>query len=321
MATPYILNPSVTSPIVSVVPAGMGQQVTISWPAQPGSGGYRVYAGFDPIHIRSLISGQSLLPLNQTSFLFIPPATPPGQVVYFWVSSSVGGIDVFLDQIGSYLIKTAQLGQFSPSPFDSLVSSEYIADDQQYFFEEIRRRSMAISEDSSELVDVYIKQWTGLPDPTAQEALGEDTDYQSMTRDDRTYGTGFFPGFFPPVQIRMRFGALPDSLLDFQVPGLRPLLTNEAWTQWEPLLHENDLIVRKSTGQRYVISHVAPSNYRGVPITQRISLDIVNPTSPLQKVTEADVTAKWGLVNAADYMRAGFGIAANGSGGPYFLIF
>jgi len=322
MAQPYVLNASVTAPAVSVSPAGAGEQVVISWAPQPSSSGYRVYAGFDPVSVRSLVSGINLLPNTQTSFTFTPPLTPPTQIVYFWVTTNLNGTDIFLADRGSYLLSTYGPNAFVPNPHSQMTEDVYmLGTDQQYFFEEIRRRAQAISEDTCEPVDVYIRQWNGLPDPTSQDQLGTDPNYQSMTRDSNTFGTGFFPGFFPAVNIRMRFGALPNSLLDFQIPGLRPLLVNEAWTLWEPLLHENDLIVRRSTGQRYVISEVAPSNYRGDSIVERISLKLVSPSSPLQTVTDALVRQRWGLVNASDYSRVGFGVAPDGAGAPNLLIF
>jgi hypothetical protein len=320
MVTPGLFVPSLADPIVQVVPAGNRQTYTISWPSQGGTAGYRVYAGFDPVHIRSLISGIDPLPSSQTSFTFASPVYPPGQVIYFWVAQDAPS-PVFINDVGAYLLGTGQKTKFTDETRFSDTTIELInPDDSLYYMEEIRRRAKAILEDTCEEVDLYMKQWRGLPDPTAQNELGLDPNYQSMTRDDRTYGTGFFPGYFPAIRILMRFGNLPASMLDFQVPGLRPMLQNEAWTIWDPIMHENDLIVRASTGQRYTVSSTAFGNWRGVPITQRMTIQIINPTSPLQNLTNDDLVSKWGLINSVDYSRAGFGIAADSSGGPDMLI-
>jgi hypothetical protein len=281
-----------------------------------------VYGGFDPIHVRSVISGVFPLPSTATEFVFSTPAFPPSQIVYFWVSWNDGTADHFIEDMGSYAIATAQLGQFQPSPLSEETENLYlVSDDQQYYFEEIRRRAKAILEDTSEDVDLFIRQWRGLPEPSSQNALGLDPNYQVMTRDPRSYGVGFFPGFFPAIGIRMRFGALPSALLDFQLPGLRPMLTNEAWTLWEPIVHENDLVIRKSNGIRYVVNSNAFSNNRGVPIVQRLSLSVVAPNSPMLRVTDAGVRERWGMVNSADYSRLGMGIAADAVGGPNYLLF
>jgi len=321
--TQRLVEPLVTEPLVKVLSTSDSTTFNIEWPAQAGAVGYRVYAGFDPVSIRSLISGSSLLPLTPLKFTFKLPPTPPGQVVYFWVAGENSSKALtFIDEIGSYSLLTHQASRFAPSPLSQETEDIYICGaDQQYFFEEMRRRAKAIVEDVSEDVEVFVRQWRGLPDPTGQDTYGLDPNHQAMTRDDRTFGTGFFPGFFPSFRARMRFGALPVDLLDFQMPGLRPMLTNEAWMLWSPILHENDLIVRPSNGIRYAVNSRAFSNYRGVPITQRLSLDVVTPNSPLQNVTDEMVRERWATVNAAGFLRTGFGVAANSAGGPDFLIF
>ena len=315
--------PSLTEPAVRVVSLEDAQKFELSWSAQPGSDGYRVYAGFDPFHIKSLVSGPD--PIPGTTFNFSLPNLPPTQVVYFWVGAvgvtgatgytgptggtgSTAGTLTFLDDYGSYHLRTAQNGMFTNSPFSDTSKMIMCGGDQLYFVEEMRRRAKAILEDTGEEVTLYIKQWTGLADPTTQEELGLDPNYQAMTRDDATYGVGFYPGYFPAVKIRMRFGGLPISQLDYQVPGLRPLADNMSWTIWDPLMHENDLIVRPNTGLRYVIKEISYSNYRAVPLTQRLTLALVNPTSPLQKVNDADVRAKWGTIDALEYARVGFNV-------------
>jgi hypothetical protein len=316
----FDVNSLVTEPKVKVTSTLDRTEFKIAWLAQPGATGYRVYAGFDPLHIRSLISGVAALPASPTEFSIVLRPTPPNQLIYFWVRTIDGVSDPFIDEVGSHVLITSQLGHFEPFPLSDESRKLICAEDQQFFFEEIRRRARAILEDSGEDVDVFIRQWTGLPDATTQDALALDPNYQGMTRDDNTFGTGFFPGFFPAIRLKMRFGALPAALFDFQMPGFRPLLENEAWTSHEPLLHENDLLVRVSTGQRYVPKSVAFSNYRGTPITQRMNVNVVQPNSPLFKITDPLVRQKWTQVNAVEFIRTGFGISADPSGGPDFLL-
>lgn len=316
-------DPLVQDPVVRVTANDNRSVYTVSWPAQAGATGYRVYAGFDPVHIRSLISGVDPLLPSVLSFQFSAPPYPPNQIIYFWVATVQGLTVTFINNAaGSYALLTSQKGEFAPSRL-SPGSQELMAyEDKQYIFEEIRRRARAILEDTSEAVDVYIRQWTGLPDPTTQNAMQLDPNYQGMTRSDETFGTGFYPGFYPAIRINMRFGSLPAALLDFQMTGLRPLQSNEAWTNWEPILHENDLLVRVSNGNRYVVNSSAFSNYRGVPITQRMQLQNIQANSPLFNVTDAIVRERWGNVNAVDFSRVGFGVAADSvTGGPDFMIF
>lgn len=318
-----LFNPSLVDPVVSVVSNEDKLKYTISWPAQSPTSGYRVYAGFDPLHVRSLVSGVNPLPANQLSFVFDCPVYPPGQIVYFWVASVDSfGVNTFLDDYGSYLQRTGIVEKFDGTSRFSDSSLEIMApEDSQYYMEEMRRRAKAIMEDTCEEVDLFIKQWRGLPDPTTQSELGLDPNYQAMTRADNTYGAGFYPGYYPAIRILMRFGGLPASMLEFQPHGLRPMLQNESWTIWDPIMHENDLLVRVGTGQRYVISSAAFGNWRSVPITQKLTLQIVTPTSPLMKLTDADVIAKWKGINSVDYARVGFGSVANADdGGPNYVV-
>ena len=304
--SPLLNEPSLLKPAVRVVSLEDQGKFTISWNAVPGADGYRVYAGFDPFSIKSLISGPDLV--TTTSFDFALPALPPTQIVYYWVGSITAGTMTLLDEMGSYHLRSIQYDQFETNPFSDTSKMIMCGDDQLYYIEEMRRRAKAVQEDAGELVDIFIKQWNGLPDPTTQPELGLDPNFQAMTRDDGTYGVGFYPGFFPAIRTRMRFGGMPQSQLDFQATGLRPLLPNESWTLWNPILHENDLIVRVGTGLRYVVKVTAFSNYRAVPITQRLTLEVVNPTSTLQKVTDSDVRSKWAGINALDYLRIGFSV-------------
>ena len=319
---PNLYVPSLVKPKVLVTSTEDRSQYIISWPAQTGSTGYRVYAGFDPLWIKSLISGVDPLGPSVTSFTFNAPAYPPGQIVYFWVGNIVTGGDVvLLDEMGSYTYRSIQYDQFNTSPFSESSLQIFAPCDNLYYIEEMRRRAKAILEDTGEEADLFIKQWRGLPDPSVQEELGLDPNYQAHARDDRSYGTGFYPGYFPAIRIRLRFGGLPVSQLDYQSPGMRPLSDNMAWTLWDPLMHENDLIVRPNTGQRYVIKEISFSNYRAVPLTQRFSLSLMNPTSPLMRITDSDIREKWSNIDEMEYLRVGFSIMPGATGAADYMLF
>lgn len=322
MIDPHLYEPSLVKPKVIVTSTEDRSQYIISWPAQSGSLGYRVYAGFDPLHIRSLISGVTPIAPATLSFTFDAPIYPPGQMVYFWVASiGAGDTLTFLDEMGSFTYRSNQYDMFHNDPFSDTSKMLMASCDQLYFIEEMRRRSKAILEDTAEEVDLFIKQWRGLPDPSVQEELGLDPNFQASSRDDKSYGTGFYPGYFPAIRIRMRFGGLPVSQLDYQSPGMRPLMDNMAWTLWEPLLHENDLIVRPNTGMRYVVKEVSFSNYRSVPLTQRLTLSVVTPTSPVQKITDAALREKWNSIDEMEYLRIGFNVMPGLTGAADYLIF
>src|SRR3972149_1241941 len=99
---PELFNPSLIDPKVHVIAAMDRLNFRITWPAAPGVDGYRLYAGFDPLHIRSLISGVNILPAAQTELLVQLPFVPPNQIVYFWVASVIGDVYTFIEEYGSY---------------------------------------------------------------------------------------------------------------------------------------------------------------------------------------------------------------------------
>lgn len=309
MINAALYNTELVKPAVSVYPTGGGQKFRVTWAPQPGSLGFRVYAGFDPIHIRSLVSGDAALPNTATEFEVVVPPVPPMQIIYFWVASVESSKIRFLDELGSYVFRTVQYDQFNN---DSLASDDTIglfcpgASDSQYFMEEIRRRAKVVLADTGEEADLYIRQWRGLPEPSVQSELGLDPNFQGMTRTPGSYGTGYYPGYFPAIRIRVRFGGLPSAQYDFQVPGMRPLAPNEQWSLWEPVIHEGDVLIRVNTGVRYVVKQNAYSNYRGIPIIQRFSTDTISPTNPIYKIVDEELWEKWRNISAADYSRIGF---------------
>lgn len=325
MADIFPYESSLVKPPVIVISTEDRSQYNISWPAQTGAFGYRVYAGFDPLHIKSLISGADPLPNTTTGFTFSAPIYPPAQMVYFWVGS-VGSTGPtanveLIDERGSYTYRSNQYDAFATNPLSETSQTIMAACDQLYYIEEMRRRAQAVLEDTGEYADLFIKQWRGLPDPSVQEELGLDPNYQASSRDDRSYGTGYYPGYFPAIRIKIRFGGLPQSQLDYQSPGMRPLQDNMAWTLWDPLMHENDLLVRPNTGQRYVIKEISFSNYRAVPLTQRMTLSLVSPTSPLQSITDAKIREKWGTIDELQYLRVGFSVMPGVTGAVDYMIF
>ena len=80
--------------------------------------------------------------------------------------------------------------------------------------------------------------------------------------------------------------------------------------------------MRISTGVRYVVTSTAMSNYRGVPITQRMQLQQLNFNNQLYGVTDALLQQRWAQVNAAGYTRLGFGtVATTTTTGANYLLF
>ncbi len=314
-----LLRTSLENPAVTVYSSLDKLKYKIEWKPQTGAVGYRVYAGYDPYHIRSLISGANLV--IGTTFEFSIPFNDPGRVVYFWVAYFDGIELKFIDDIGSYAFLYMQNEKYSGANlYDDPSLSCYRFGDDLYRIEEIRRRAKAVQEEVSEDADVYIRQWRGLPDPTTQSELDLDPNYQGMSRNDNTYGTGVYPGYFPPIRMKVRFGGAPSSALTYQPYGMRPLTDYEMWALWIPLLSTGDIIVRVNNGYRYEVVSCAVSTIRGVPTVQRFSTKLINTNSPLYKINSNDIWNKWNSIDRIGYNRIGFNVLSV-PGGKDYLIF
>ncbi len=283
----------------------------ISWdpPNDISVSGYKVFAGFEPFYIRSLISGFDPLPASQTSFEFQFPNTVHTDMdIYFWVGYIHNGSLFFINELGKNERDSIEYNIMYPSQH-SYQTSIYIADDMKYFFEEIRRRAKAVWEDICEEVIIYKSQWNGLPDSYTQQELNDNPTYNEITRGEDSYGTGFYPGFFPGYISKVRFGTLPQFTYEFQPQGIVPVMSiDSAWTLWEPNLRQNDLIYRKLDGKFYMITSIGVSNIRGIRIVQRLTIEPINPNSPLNKINNEDLISKWNNINKLDYLRIGFGV-------------
>lgn len=283
----------------------------ISWDQPNGINvtGYKIFAGFEPFYIRSLISGMDPLPATQTSFEFQFPNTVHTDMdIYFWVAYISNGNMFFINEFGKNERDSVEYNTMYPSQH-SYQTTMYIADDMKYFFEEIRRRAKAVWEDICEEVVIYKSQWNGLPDSYTQQELNDNPTYNEVTRSDGSYGTGFYPGYFPGYVSKVRFGSLPQFTYEFQPQGMVPVMAiDSAWTLWEPNLRQNDLIYRKLDGKFYMITSVGVSNIRGIRIVQRLTIEPINPTSPLNKINNDDLVTKWNNINKLDYLRIGFGV-------------
>lgn len=316
---PDLWNTSLINPKVRVFSTFDKLKYKIEWDPVSDVDGYRVYAGYEPYHIRSLISGPNLI--TDTFFEFSIPFNDPGKPVYFWVAYSKNGNLQFIDEIGSYALIYQQENKFEGQNYyqDPMMSYYLLADDL-YRIEEIRRRIKGVMQEVGEDVDVYIRQWRGLPDPTTQSELGLDPNYQGMSRNDNTYGVGVYPGYFPPIRMKVRFGGMPSNAITYQPYGFRPMSDTDFWTLWIPLLSTGDMVVRLTNGYRYEIVSSSFSNWRGVPLVQRFSSKLINLTSPLYKVNEEDIWNKWRSLDGISYNRIGFNVMSM-EGLTDYLIF
>jgi hypothetical protein len=314
-------NPKLSSKKIKVRALG-NLKYSISWDPVEGSQGYKIYAGFEPYYIRSLISPLPFI--TNTSFEFqFPNSIFPDMDIFFWVAYvDQNNETIFINDYGINERDSQEIEIFNRDYDQYGIHRTYIYDDMQYAFEEIRRRAFAVLQDIGEPVILFKKQYLGTPDNYVNQDMLEDYDYNSMTRTNDTYGAGYFPGYFPGFEILMRFGGIPQFTFDFSPTGLRPILsTSECWTLWDPYIRQFDLIYRKLSGKMYVIKSAAYSNIRGIRTIQRFDTELLNSNDPLNKITHEDLVQKWNSINKLDFYRIGFGpLPGNGNIEDYMLF-
>lgn len=279
----------------------------ISWDSIPEATGYRVYAGFDPFYIKALISGPA--PLTTTSFTFHHIPMMPSRMVYFWVKYYNGSTWEYVKTKGTTIYDSMGYSLFNnPNLYPDDVKINLCDYDSRFFVEEIRRRDKSVLYDTGEECLLFIRQWHGLPSPSASQKLGLYSDYQGMSRDDNCFGTGFYPGYFPAINIMVRFNQSDSIQLGPATQGLKIELPYDGFTLWEPLIQTGDVIHRKITGEKYIVKQVKPTNYRGFILLQRLTYDSIETTDPLYNMDSQTLISRWQNINALDFLRIGFNI-------------
>jgi hypothetical protein len=76
----------------------------------------------------------------------------------------------------------------------------------------------------------------------------------------------------------MRFPLQPADDFKGSLRGMTLSQTYDAWTIIPPILREQDLVVRKIDGRRYVVGGVQIPFFRGAATNQFFKLDLLSPT-------------------------------------------
>lgn len=130
--------------------------------------------------------------------------------------------------------------------------------DMQYFFQEIRRRYIALLENDGELVKLLVRKTTG--DICPHVPLSNKSCPRPLA-DPACYGTGIIGGYETPINIKVRL-ALTNFDSAPQEVGRRPENVPRSWTLWTPEIHEYDVLAT-STGLWYEVQDVTKYYFRG----------------------------------------------------------
>jgi hypothetical protein len=268
------------------------------------------------------------VPRTQTTTTFeVINVLPDAYIFYVWVAYvNPHGQETFLSAEPVY---TAIDHAFDTNPFHPGIERDVIYNaDMKYYSEEIRRRNMAMLDNDGEDFHLYIRRFSGMPckclepqdegNPSGPQQritplytedmsnLGEtfnptetgeeehnenkDPEYQGSYRCTQCYGTGVAGGYFPKLDIRARYGNIPMQLLNFEEQGVRYEQKFNSWTLWHPRLHERDFLVRVRTGERFLITEVGESSWRGIPNHQQFNAVAAPRTSIVYDVADENIT-------------------------------
>jgi len=281
--------------------------------------------------------------IRTTADFEVPFVVPDNFVFYVWVAyENAYGQQVFLCDQPAY---TASNHAFDVNPMSAGVERDVIFnEDMKFYIEEIRRRNLAMLENDGEDFYLYIRRPYGMPcvcledsqtTPTGKQRVepmynedftelgkdfnptltepeeqneAKDPEYQSSYRCKECYGVGVTGGYFPKMTIKARYGDIPPQLLNFEEQGIKWVNTFNSWTLWHPRLHERDFIVRVRTGERFIISEVGQSEWRGMPMHQRFNAVAAPRSAIIFDVTDENIEKSLREENSWDVAKWNWGL-------------
>jgi hypothetical protein len=268
----------------------------ITWPAIPGAIAYNVYGAPSPF-TKNKITGVPI-PAPMTNLTYTVPQAPEDIIWHFWVTWINGAQQETLIETDGATVFTNE-DYFDPqtyTPHNSPQTTDYgrYALPQvmmPFYKDEIRRRHQTILENDGEDFEVFLRRWTGKACIKQDARVASDPDYDSNFNCTLCYGTGILGGYWQKFRIKMRYNEMPARTILRTDKGIEFSEDFNSWTLWLPRLHEHDLVVRLSTGQRFEVQDIAESNWRTQPLRQSMRLLCLQPGDFRQLVTDDGITA------------------------------
>lgn len=269
---------------------GSYKSVMVSWDAitETGLTGYNLYFGVHPL-IKYLANKEGLI--TDTQFIMQLPLLPQNIHFYFWLSKMVNGREVFLNTEGQTVYDAAEVDNFNNNPVEAnpaFPETDNLNDQMNILLQ----RSLDDKKFAVQMLgvkcDVYCRRWGtqepyGVPCTCTEDK--QDPDFISGGRCPLCFGTGILGGYYPPIEMFIRFPLQPADDFKGVLRGLTLSQTYDAWTIIPPILREQDLIVRKIDGRRYILGSVEVTFFRGAATNQFFKLDLISPLDIRQLVS------------------------------------
>lgn len=177
-------------------------------------------------------------------------------------------------------VKPVQPGN-TQTPFTGFQTLPDISRVEQKWYLEIRKRHMWLLQMGATKCKLFKRKWSGtkcsnwdplrkIEDPSNSDTI--------------CFGTGFVGGYHTPMDISVSFinpAAKVTRSMDF---GYWQEFEPRNWTLWEPNLLDRDLIVNLVTGERFEITNVTRTTWRGLVLRQNFELRKIETTSVIYKL-------------------------------------
>lgn len=280
------------SPTFGGIYVGAYSRVKIEWNAEVGVNGYNVYYSVFPL----LRYKANDVVITATSYEFNLPLYPNNIVFYFWVSKIINSVETFINTEGETYDTTTERS-FNAETI-SPIETSYVFPETKNINEQMKLLLTRIKADMQFMLQndgtpcyVYLRRWGsdkpyGIPCPCTNNN-DDNPDFTGRDRCNLCFGTGVIGGYYPPIEMFIRFNVMPSKEFRGVVYGLKVSQTYEAWSIPDPILRAEDLIVRKYDGERYLVKDVALSTQRSVATRQELRLDLL-PMNDIRRIVSLD---------------------------------
>jgi hypothetical protein len=289
---------------------------SISWPKIKGAVRYRLYGSMSPVGHGILLQDD----IKDVETIFHPPYFSEVVAYFFWVSSvDKDGKETFICEESASLMASNDGKAFAGGTLTKdckIPGTESLDCMMKDAVEFIRRGNRLQLELNGEPAYLYLRRhaedrpWGMACSCTDQRNDDDsDPDYQGKGRCKLCFGTGIFGGFFPRINIAIRYGAAPEQLWKWTKRGQELQHGFNTYMLWTPVVRVGDLIIRAVDGSRYTVVKTRPDiSVRGVRLHQEFDLQQVEKTDILMEVTDEAIAASMKRANLPKYLREGYRI-------------
>lgn len=279
---------------------------------------YTLYGSPSPINPEKLI--ENWTPTVQTSTTLTMeyevniPFTSREIDYHFWVETpvvngkggliSTSGASVWTSERDWTIPSNQQINMPLTYPTNAegtVLDNSYL----DYILQKNRSDKMMVLQSDGEPFDVYLRRWEGIPCPLSDNRGSGDTlnasqadlDYNSHTNCPYCFGTGFVGGYYHKIKIFARYNANPPRKIQYTAQGTLTTQGMQSWTLWTPPLRAMDLIVQRSTGDRFYIQDVSRTIVRSYIMDQQFNNAACQRSEIVYTVTNEAIDNAFTLYN------------------------